>query len=468
MTIQQIFISSLLTLLALVSLLSGSSKDSDCIYSALVKNVVIVQQGVATKHECLPIEKNSKHALKLAADLADAQSFFEMLQKSPRPASIEIVDQMASVQSTIQKGLVRLSLRQFYSGDYFVHSLLKSMLLQSLDDSVASHPLHLEMVTDFTQAMTLRHHVAPFVGPAFGLWSTETICDSPWNPIEYEFSCKNENKTPNAPLSLWGLRPYLLRSFHEAHSAISIAERIQFTKNLFQHWAEKKWSVQNEFQVESVLQFQELIKKSWQEVVGPSVHVISDFKPYEKMDGLIFSDKNVDKNLNLVKKKKYAWFDKGQWYLPSEKNWIKVKWGAQTPTFQQLHVFSCHEPKISDLLSHKAQKREIIFLSVCERDFSGVSEVVHKNPYLIAKQNPKRRLIVYDRPSLEISLNWGFKKNDQIVERFERKNLSEKQLRITGLGDVEEAPAPKSENIFFTHDIEKISAALPVVQYLRL
>ncbi len=456
-----------------MSLLGGTSQDSRCISSPLVKNVIMKEDGVAVKKDCIAIDLSAGKAQQLLTDLADIDSFFEMLNWPVRAVSLEILDQ----NSAVHAGFLRMSPEQARRDRVLVHSLIKSILLQSLDESVASNPLELEIMTDITAQLALRNHVKPFgqnTKPVT-VWSTSTICESQWIPLEYEFVCPLESGKSMAGLSAWGVRPYLLNWFQQAHSAISIAERIQLTKQLFSVWQQKKWPAQAQYKMDTVSEFEDSLKLSWDSVVGSSLQITADFKPFQNLDGVIHSDGFVVRDFNVTKNQRYVWLEKDQWYLPSENTWVRVRFGKRHPTLMQKVMLSCEEPKIGDLIQGKSKRREILYVAICDQTFSQVADLVEKSPYQIARLYPKVKLVVYDRPSLEISLNWGFQKSDQIVERMEKKKLSETQLRLIGLKESnshgEEGEShQKSENFFSAspRDLQKVSGSLPVIQYIRL
>ncbi|MGE3974092.1 MAG: hypothetical protein AB7F59_06150 [Bdellovibrionales bacterium] len=475
MSLKQIFLSSLLTLVALVSLLSPTAQDKDCIYSKLVKSVSTDLKDPSSQQVCIPLRTLNYPASEipsLISQIQETESFFAMLGWTIKPISLEVVQQNPSIQAL----LVRLQPDQFRRSHQLIHSLIKAVLLQNLDESVASHPLLLESITDMSQDLALRQRLQPFglASPSFTLWNSETICESLWNPVEYEFSCASPASV-RVHISVWSVRPYLLDQFQKVYSYISVSEKIQFIQNLFGDWKERKWLAQKQFQIATVSQFEQTISNSWKSLFNESVQVKNQIQFFQNLEGVVFSEGKIDRNKNLVHGHRYAWFEKGEWYLPSEKKWIKVSFGLKEVAFEKMLILSCQEPRIGELLKWNPQERQMTFLSVCDKNLYKTSDVIEKIHYLVARNNEKLRLFVYDRPSLEVALHWGFRPQDQIVQRLERKSLTEQQLRLTGLEDIEveaspSSELPKEENIFSSldHDVEKVSAALPIISYIKL
>lgn len=480
-------ISTILALFLLLGIVLWGFQDDRCLNSSVVRKINIMNSEL---YSCEVSRSRSKISLdpeftrafvKIERDIREFEIFKDQISNLSTPDQTITITLNKPYTYTNENNLITMGQDLFLNEGYFKRALVQAWLNQILSKHIKENKVLFEILSDNFMSLIWGdlELVDPILNKKIDLTSNanwlndvlgeQTLCDSPWRPIDRLDLCEDlrENSFNNTvkikyfnELSLWSLRPLVVKKFWSYYKNLSPVKRINFIQNWYEYIAHlddsfEKFPIQIDLETLPIVTSY-TIKKLYNNSVPPVELQLDlfvelkkqDFDPHDFWNLIKFAKNNPKVNILLRSENNLI-------ILPSLQKMIVGYFHAHA---KKQILISCKKPTFKEISNQKPKDDRLLFIEKCGPKELFLSSYENSKLDLdlamktFAEQNTDSNYMLFHIPSLKMAINLSKINANSSIEQF---NTLSNDLELLGLNKV---------NSLGPH---RIQAALPVVEWIR-
>ncbi len=477
--------STVLALFLLLGLILWSFQDPICINSSVVKKVNInTSEGNAEIFSCTVSSSHrqfSPNVLRFYTlaqkDIWDFETFKEQIDDSELLSQTITLSLEKPLKYERSENAIVIGVDLFKDRDYFRRALVQTWLAGFLPKNFNQNKILFEIISDAylsliwgkleTQDPVLAKKIDPNISLRWldDILTERELCDSAWRPIERLDLCEDlrstlieQNRTADNlnALSVWSLRPLVVKQFWSYYKSLSPIEKISFVKS----WSQYVSSASKYFD-----NFPD-------EVDFDSLQLVANFTVAQLFDKKIKSigfdlDFYVDLDRQQFKPDEFADLlklsveTKHNILIRDGDNFVKIPSlqkfpvGYVRPKVKKQVLVSCEKPTFDKILNQKALSGRVLFVERCDHQQIQVGKYLTEDIEGFANANPGHNFMLFHIPSIKLATQYWSLDAKKSIEAAELNLPNEVKANVLGW---------ESKTLSGSH---KIKAALPVVEWVR-